>query len=59
MENINCVDLDALQMAVQMWGTVQSYADGQQDRGAGLALPVPLGISPSLAPEGFPPEFFR
>lgn len=59
MENISCVDLDALQLAVQMWGTVESYAEGQQDRGAGLALPVPLGISPYLAPEGFPPEFFR
>lgn len=56
---INCVGLHALQVAVQMPGTARHCAEGQQDKGAELALAFLLGKWPYLVPEGFPPEFYR
>lgn len=59
MENINCVDLHTLQMAVQMWGPVRSRLRPAGKGNRGWLCSSPLGTPPSLVVEGFPLEFDR
>lgn len=59
MENINCVDLHTVQMAMQMLSPVRSQLRPAGKGPPGLALLFPLGRPLSLVAEGFPLGFYR